>query len=161
MTTTKKYLTMSLCAVVSLLIHASAQAEYRLTAFPEGRGYDAISTSNPDEAIDSFSNRRINRLEFWDLNNLCVSQIMVGDFVNAISNCELSLHKISRERSVSTRQKRRIEATVYSNLAVARAKDGDLEGAHSDLEVALRANARDENARSNMEQISQNLVADN
>lgn len=150
-------------ALVSVALFASSAtyAGYRVTPFDDGRGYRAIVSGNAQDAVNYFQNRNTNRMDFEDLNNFCVSQILVNQVRDAIPICEAALEKLSSDSSVGMLQRRKASALIHSNLGVARAQNGDLVGANIDFETALTFDSRHEYATINIEEVRLNMVAGN
>ncbi|MFL2848654.1 MAG: tetratricopeptide repeat protein [Pseudohongiellaceae bacterium] len=137
-----------------------ASDEYRLSAFADVSGYAQIKSKNITEATEFIMARSEKKMDFLELNNLCVLEVLVADFSSAIEVCENALEKSTNTRGIGFGAKKKAEASIHSNLAVAKALSGDLEGAKIELEMALSLNSRDSNAKANLEWLAgSNLVA--
>jgi len=156
----KGVLVTTVFVIMSGLGCSFAAAEYQLTIFPEGKGYQSIQRGNAREILADFEYGRLRPRDFLDLNNICVSQILANRLENAILSCRKAVEQVPGSRTVAKLSKRKALATIYSNLAVARAKSGDLQGALNDLGVALNSYSPNSSAKINMDQITSMLVAD-
>ena len=138
----------------------SAKEEYRLSAFSDVMGYAQIKSKDIVAVKEFMSVRNQKKLDFLELNNLCVLGVLVEDFSAAIRNCQVAIEKSGKSRDIGFSSKRKALASVHSNLAVAKALSGDIEGAQYELQMALSLNSRDTNVKSNIEWLeSSNLVA--
>jgi hypothetical protein len=136
----------------SLAFFASthAVAEYRVSAFSATKGFSALINDNLASAEQVFANRDIATLDYSAANNLCVTQILGGEYDAAIASCSYAIPKVrSAFKHGSLSRRNEVKAAIYSNLAVAKAMNGDLTGAQTDLGKALALNARDKNAVQN------------
>ena len=157
----KKSLVLSSITVLLIGMSGAAQAEYRLKAFGGTLGYRAIISGDAVRAVEVFENRRTSRMDFLELNNLCVAQILNDQLEEAIISCESALQNVGRFRAVTSADKRHARASIYSNIAVAKAKNGDFDGANEAMEMARTHNGQDQSINSNRELILENLVAAN
>ena len=98
------------------------------------------------------------KMDFLELNNLCVLELLVKDFSSAIESCETALGKSTSTRGIGFGAKKKVEASIHSNLAVAKALSGDLEGAEKELEMALSLNSLDSNAKANLEWLESSVL---
>lgn len=146
---------------LSLAASLPAVAEYRLTAFGETLGYSALVAKDAEAANEVFDSRNTYSMDFLEVNNLCLSKILIEDFPAAILNCEAALEKAESSLAFTTSAKEGALASIYSNLAVAKALSGDMESAATDLRAALELNGRDANALANSRYIASNLIASN
>jgi hypothetical protein len=143
----KKY-TLFLATAAAATLGSFAQAEYRLEIFGADLGQ-----------VDARGS--VQHLDFAAANDLCVSQIVSGEFRVAIETCTEALVLLRKDRGIDLRDKRRARAVIYSNRGVAKARNGDLVGASADFDTGLDSNSADEILNANIEEISKGLVASN
>lgn len=134
-------------------------SDFRLTAFEGALGFSELTTGEAKIAHDMLSARGLTRSDYSELNNLCVSEIILEDFASAIEACELALNEKDKARDLGYSQKKKITASILSNLAVAKALGGDLAGAQLDLEKSLSLNRKDKSAISNFDWLHSDLLA--
>lgn len=134
-------------------------SDFRLTAFKGALGFSELTKGEAKIAHDMLSARSLTRSDYSELNNLCVSEIILGDFASAIETCELALNEKDKARDLGFSQKKKITASILSNLAVAKALGGDLVGAQLDLETSLSLNRKDKSAISNFDWLNSDLLA--
>ena len=146
------------CFLVSI-VPSIAAAEYRVTAFGDSTGFDALLQGDEEAAKAQMSVANLAELNFAEANNLCVAEILGKDFESAMSACLVSLDKIKFASDVSPMSAKSAKASIYSNLAVAKALAGDLKGASTALEVALVYKSTDSNALNNFDLVSASLMA--
>ncbi|GJM13219.1 MAG: hypothetical protein DHS20C12_16220 [Pseudohongiella sp.] len=150
-------------ALVALTLASSfatsgALADYRLTAFSDTAGFKALVEKDTVTAESAFASLKLTDMDYFEANNLCVSQILVEEFDAAIVSCSAALEKAELSTELTVRNEKIALASVYSNLAVAKVMTGDTSGANIDLEKALSLNLYDGNASINYGLISSNLV---
>lgn len=147
----------------ALLIAAasSAQAEYRLTAFGDTIGYRSLISADVENIETTFGGMSLSRLDYFEANNLCVAQILLKDFDEAISTCTAAISKTERVFAINPAATNSATASIYSNMAVAKAMSGDKISAIKDLELAFSFNRKDKNMKANYDQLapSANLTA--
>lgn len=159
-----KYFSRSKLTLLALTLASSfatsgAFADYRLTAFSDTLGFKALVHKDVTKAESTFASRSLKKMDYFEANNLCVAQILLGKLDAAISSCGSALEKAEYSTELTVRNEKVALASVYSNLAVAKALAGDTAGASVDLEMALSLNKKDGNASINYDLISTNLVA--
>lgn len=159
-----KYFSHTKLALLALTLTSSfatsgALADYRLTAFSDTAGFQALVKEDLTMAKATFSSRSLKRMDYFEANNLCVAQILLEEYDAAITSCSSALEKSKFSSELSFRNEKVALASVYSNMAVAKAMSGDTAGANVDLEMALSLNEKDGNASINYDLISTNLVA--
>ena len=137
---------------------SSASDEYRLSAFADVSGYAQIKSNNIEEAKEFIVARSGKKMDFLELNNLCVLDLLVEDFSSAVGICEAALSKSNSTRGIGFAAKKKVAASIHSNLAVAKALSGDLEGAKIELEMALSLNSLDSNAKANLEWLASSVL---
>jgi len=137
----------------------SAFADYHVTAFSDTAGFRALLSEDAAAAKAAFASRRIERMDYFEANNLCVSQILTEEFEAAITSCSSAIDKMEFSSELSVEDEKVALAAIHSNLAVAKAMSGDVAGASIDLEIALSLNAKDGNASMNYDLLSTNLIA--
>lgn len=155
---TKPFL-MALC-LGSVLFSTTASADYRLTAFSDTLAFEALLVEDGRSAGKIFELVGSYDLDYFEANNLCVTEILLEDYAAAISACSAALEKSVLSRELSSENKNRALASIHSNLGVAKALNGDSSGANGEFEMALTLNALDRNASTNYELISTNLIAE-
>tara|TARA_B100001029_G_C14954087_1_gene390545 strand:+ start:257 stop:748 length:492 start_codon:yes stop_codon:yes gene_type:complete len=137
-----------------------ANEEYRLSAFADVLGYAQIKSKDIASAKEFVSFRSQKKLDFLELNNLCVLGVLIEDFNAAIDACKVAIEKSGKSREIGFSSKKKALASIHSNLAVAKALSGDLEGAQYELQMALSLNSRDTNAILNLAWLeTSNIVA--
>ena len=134
-------------------------SDFRLTAFEGALGFSELTKGEAKIAHDMLSARSLTRSDYSELNNLCVSEIILEDFASAIEACELALNEKNKSRDLGFNQKKKITASILSNLAVAKALGGDLVGAQLDLETSLSLNRKNKSAISNFAWLNSDLLA--
>ena len=137
---------------------SSANEEYRLSAFADVLGYAQIKSKDIASAKEFMSVRSQKKLDFLELNNLCVLGVLVEDFNAAIDTCEVAIEKSGKSREIGFSSKKKALASIHSNLAVAKALSGDIEGAHYELQMALSLNSRDTNIILNLEWLETSIL---
>ena len=137
---------------------SSAGDEYRLSAFADVSGYAQIKSNNIEEAKEFIVARSGKKMDFLELNNLCVLELLVKDFSSAVESCETALIKSTSTRAIGFGAKKKVAASIHSNLAVGKALNGDLEGAKIELEMALSLNSFDKNAKANLEWLASSVL---
>ncbi len=140
---------------------SGALADYRLTAFSDTPGFLALVREDLEKAEATFASRSLKNMDYFEANNLCVSQILFEEYDAAITSCSSALEKAGFSSELTFENEKLALASIYSNLAVAKAMAGDTAGASLDLETALSLNEKDGNASMNYNLISTNLVAGN
>ncbi|MEX0963892.1 MAG: hypothetical protein WDZ52_07630 [Pseudohongiellaceae bacterium] len=145
--------------LTSAFATTSAFADYHLTAFSDTVGFQALLAEDVAAAKATFASRRIERMDYFEANNLCVAQILMEEFDAAIASCSTALDKAEFSSELTVERENIALAAIYSNLAVAKVMVGDTAGANSSLEIALLLNEKDGNANMNYNLISANLVA--
>ena len=133
-------------------------SDFRLTAFKGVLGFSELTKGEAKIAHDMLSARSLTRSDYSELNNLCVSEIILEDFASAIETCELALNEKDKARDLGFSQKKKITASILSNLAVAKALGGDLVGAQLDLETSLSLNRKNKSAISNFDWLNSDLL---
>ncbi len=136
-----------------------AFADYHLTAFSDTLGFKGLLAEDVAAAEATFGRRKIERMDYFEANNVCVAQILMEGFEAAISSCSSALEKAEFSSELTVEDEKIALAATYSNLAVARVMSGDAAGANIDLDTALSLNWRDVNASMNYDRISSTLVA--
>lgn len=159
--TASKKIVPILFGLLSTLVTTSAMAEFQLTAFGDTLGYRALVTEDISSVEAIFATRDINKLDYFELNNLCVAQILLEEFDSAISSCATALETAQYSTELTHQKMKKALASVYSNLGVAKAMSGDIAGAGFELEKALSLNKWDSNALSNYDLFNTNLLAGN
>ena len=157
----KTHLILSTISMIATLGSTTAFADYRLTAFGDSLGYSALIAKDVSTATSLFEDHNVEHMDFLEINNLCVSQILDSEFDAAIESCAAALDLSETDYSVTYKSRREAKASILSNLAVAKALNGDLTGAQSNLEMALSLNSSDRNAIANIDLLAVNLVAGN
>ena len=137
---------------------SSAGDEYRLSAFADVSGYAQIKSNNIEEAKEFIVARSGKKMDFLELNNLCVLELLVKDFSSAVESCETALTRSTNTRAIGFGAKKKVAASIHSNLAVGKALNGDLEGAKIELEMALSLNSFDKNAKANLEWLASSVL---
>ncbi len=145
---------------LALTLSGVAQAEYRLSAFENARGYEALNRMDIEQAASRFSYRPSMPMDYADMNNLCVLRIMKRELPEAIATCERSLRYIS-DKPMRLRNKRKTRAVVLGNLAVAQAIAGDVKSATETLEQAATLDRDNPNISANRRAFARNQVAAN
>lgn len=143
----------------SLLLSATASADYRVTAFGYSSEYDALLSQDVASAKSILRDRSLDSLDFVQANNLCVTRILSEEFAAAEAACSAALEKVEKDLSIGVVATRDAKASIYSNLAVALAMSGNISAAGAALETALSLNSRDKNAVANYSLVSQKLPA--
>ena len=159
-----KFLTHSKLTLVAITLASSfattgAFADYHLTAFSETLGFKELVTKDIAAAEAKFASRSVKNMDYFEANNLCVTQILLEEFEPAIASCSTALDKANFSSELTIQKEKIALAAIYSNLAVAKAMTGDTVGANVDLEMALTLNKKDGNAHINYDLISTNLLA--
>jgi hypothetical protein len=159
-----KYFSHSKLALLALTLASSfatsgALADYRLTAFSDTIGFQALLKKDLTKAEAIFSSRSLKNMDYFEANNLCVAQILLEQYDVAITSCSSALEKSKFSVELGFRKEKVALAAVYSNMAVAKVMSGDTDGANVDLEMALSLNEKDGNANINYDLISTNLIA--
>lgn len=139
-----------LALVMSFFIAGSAQAAYRLSAFSGSIAYDSIMNGEVESAVDAFRGVDVSSLDFYDLTNLCVTQMMERDVGRAIATCKSALEDLESSSPLGADINRMAAAVIYSNLGVAKALSGNLRAASKDLLMAREFNPGHENTRENL-----------
>ncbi len=134
---------------LSVMAASSASAEYRVTVFGHTAGYSDLLSKDAATAASYLKKRSASKMNYLELNNLCVTEILLKEFEAAVASCGSALSKASTSYDLSVRVEKTVKASIYSNMAVAKAMSGDVISAKVDLETALSLNARDKNANSN------------
>ena len=93
---------------------SSASDEYRLSAFADVSGYAQIKSNNIEEAKEFIVARSGKKMDFLELNNLCVLELLVEDFSSAIEICETALGKSTSTRGIGFGVKKKVEASIHS-----------------------------------------------
>lgn len=137
----------------------SAFADYRVTAFSDTVGFRALLSEDVAAAKATFASRRIERMDYFEANNLCVTQILLEEFETAIASCSTAIDKMEYSSELTVEGEKIALAAILSNMAVAKVMSGDTAGASSDLEIALSLNGKDDNAIVNYDLLSTNLIA--
>jgi len=146
-------------ALASTFSTSGALADYRLSAFSDTAGFRALVKKDTAKAKETFASRKLEDMDYFEANNLCIAQILLEEFDEAIESCSTALELVETSSELTVSNERVAIAAVYSNLAVAKAMAGDKLGASADLEIALSLNGKDDNARINYDLISTNLLA--
>lgn len=147
-------LTSTFMAILCLIASTAASAEYRVSPFHDTLGYRDILSGDVTEAIKAAEKKQsVRRLNFWELNNLCVAQIMALELTDAVSTCESAAQDLESKKSVRNTQKRKAAAQIYSNLGVARALSGDLVQANAEFETAISFDGRNRDGRFNLDEV--------
>jgi len=159
-----KYFSHFKLALLALTLASSfatsgALADYRLTAFSDTVGFQALLEKDLTEAEITFASRSLKNMDYFEANNLCVAQILLEEYDAAITSCSSALTKSESSSELTFRNEKMALASIYSNLAVAKVMTGDAAGANVDLEMALSLNEKDGNASINYDLISTNLIA--
>jgi len=131
-----------------------ALAEYKVTAFSDAVGYKNLIKGGGPTAFETITGKKKGRMDFMDLNNLCVALIMSNRAPEAVKTCEMASRKLKTLKYNSGWGYRRASADVYSNLGVAKALSGDFTGASSDLEKAQRIFSRHQAIKDNIRKVS-------
>ena len=156
--TTSKVAALAL-TLASTFAATGAYADYHLTAFSDTHGFRALLAEDVAAAEATFASRKIERMDYFEANNLCVAQILMEEFDAAISSCSTAIEKVEFSSELGLIDEKVALASIYSNLAIAKVMSGDTAGANTDLEMALSLNQKDGNASMNYDLISANLVA--
>ena len=94
-----KYFSHSKLALLALTLASSfatsgALADYRLTAFSDTVGFQALRKRRPCEKRKStFASRSLKNMDYFEANNLCVAQILLEEYDAAIASCSSALAK--------------------------------------------------------------------
>ena len=142
----------------TLLVASSAFAEYRVTAFGRTTGYAELIANDALAAESKLVKVSTARMDFLEMNNLCVTKLLLEEFEAAISACAAALEKAEGDFGIGAAQGKKAKASILSNMAVARAISGDTPNAKADLETALSLNSTDRNANINYAIVSEKIV---
>lgn len=156
---TKARLLVISTGLCTLLTAGTAAAEYHVTAFGKSTGFTELMATDATTAATKLGALNTMRMDFRELNNLCVTEILLKKYDSAKTACATALEKTDLAFDLSYRAGKKAKASILSNLAVAKAKSGDTAGAKSDLEQALSFNSSDANATTNYGLISEMLIA--
>lgn len=137
----------------SLVVTSSAMAEYRVTAFGKTPGFSELLSNDAASAEFKLEKLSESKMGFSEMNNLCVTRILLKEFDAAITTCSTALDKAESAYDIGALEEKKAKASILSNLAVARALNGDAPGAKSDLEAALSLNSSNSNAQGNYQLI--------
>jgi hypothetical protein len=150
-----------IAGALSITAASSALAEYRLTAFGNTIGYRSLISADIESIESKFGRVNLSGLDHFEANNLCVAQILLKDFDEAISTCTEAIIKTEKAYSTSPMAINSATASIYSNMAIAKAMSGDKISAMQDIELALSFNRQDKNVNTNYKQLSsiENLTA--
>ena len=93
-----KYFSHSKLALLALTLASSfatsgALADYRLTAFSDTVGFQALLKKDLTEAETTFASRSLKNMDYFEANNLCVAQILLEEYDAAITSCSTALEK--------------------------------------------------------------------
>lgn len=150
-------------AVAALLTVGTAHAGYRMTAFGGTLGFDEIMSEDYDAASELLDSRYAELNRYARHANLCVSLLKSKNVEGAMASCQRALTVAPTDLSSSLLpgigKRTAIMTHLYSNRGVVRAVAGDVFGARADFERALSLDADNANARTNLEYISANDVA--
>lgn len=153
-TGTLRIASLFLTGVLSIAATSSALAEYRLTAFGDTLGYRSLISVDVEGIQSKFEGADLSRLNHFEANNLCVAQILLKDFDEAINSCNAAVSKTKKALAISPSVINLATASIYSNMAVAKAMNGDKASAIKDLELAMSYNSMDKNINTNYDQLS-------
>ena len=143
-----------IAGALSITAASSVLAEYRLTAFGDTIGYRSLISADIESIQSTFGEVSLTGLDHFEANNLCVAQILLKDFDQAISTCNAAISKTKKAFAVSPMAINSAAASIYSNLAIAKAMSGDKDSAIKDLELAITFNSKDKNANTNYDRLS-------
>lgn len=146
-------------ALASTFAATGAFADYRVAAFSDTLGFRALLKEDMAVIEKTFAARDVERMDFFEINNLCVAQILMDEFDAAVSSCSKALEKADYSSELTVEGEKIALAAIYSNLAIARVMSGDSAGASAALEASLSLNEKDSNASMNYDAIKTNLVA--
>ncbi|MFK7915872.1 MAG: hypothetical protein AB8B93_18310 [Pseudomonadales bacterium] len=150
----------TLLAVALLAAASSAHAQYHLSVFEKARAHDALTHSDPVAAARAFKKPAVDKMDYADINNLCVLQIIERNTLEATRNCRLALKNL-REQSIRNRDKRKMQAVVLSNLSVALFLKGEHNEVEATLERALTLDHANKEAIHNSKTFGQTRIAAN
>ena len=139
-------------AAVALLSATGAQAEYRVAAFLNAPGFDAIMEGDYDSAARNGA-MRAPVTAFGVNTNLCVSQLMSESLTEALESCNKALRQLPERSPLSMEARRANESVVLSNRGVVLAMQGNLLAAEEDFVRALKLDDENANAEANLSQI--------
>ena len=145
--------------VATSISASSAFADYHLTAFGDTLGFGALLKEDTATIEKIFASSDVARMDYFEINNLCVAQILLEDFDSAVASCSTALEKADYSSELTVQGEKVALAAIYSNLAIAKVLTGDTAGAGVALEASLSLNKKDDNASMNYDQIKTTLVA--
>ena len=145
--------------LLSVLLTGSALAEYRVAAFGSTAGYSDLMVKDAASAASYLKSRSATSMDYFELNNLCVAEILLKELDSASATCALALAKAATSIDLDITSLKEVKVVIFSNMAVAKAMAGDTHGAKMDLESALSLNDSDANSRSNYALVSANQPA--
>jgi len=136
-------------AAAALLSASGAQAEYRVTAFKNAPGYEALMDGDYQAASLDVSGR-FQSSAFATAANRCVSQLMVDSLSEALDSCNKALRQLPDQSPLHTEARRSNESVVLSNRGVVLAMQGNLVEAEEDFTRALKLDDENGNAEANL-----------
>ena len=145
--------------LASTFATTGAFADYHVAAFSDTLGFGALLKKDVALVEKTFATSKVERMDFFEINNLCVAQIILEDFESAVSSCGVALEKADYSSELTAEGQKVALAAIYSNLAIAKVMSGDSAGASVALETSLSLNQKDGNASMNYDLIKTNLVA--
>lgn len=145
--------------LASTFATTGAFADYRVSAFSDTIGFRALLNNDRALVESLFASKNVERMDYFEANNLCVAQILLEEYEDAISSCSSALEKSEYSSELTVEGEKIARAAIYSNMAIAKVMSGDTAGANIDLETALSLNKKDGNANMNYDLISTTLVA--
>lgn len=137
-----------------------AHAEYRLSVFDNARAHDALHQSDLAAAAAAFEKPNVEPLDYADLNNRCVLEIVERNIDSATQSCRMALSDIT-SRQIRLRDKRKMRSVVLSNLSVALMHSGNYADAEARLERSLVLDSDNKVAASNRKVLAQSKIAAN
>lgn len=132
----------------ALLAGSNASAEIQVSAFESAKGYRSIINNNLERAEKSFPASATRRLDYADINNLCVLRILQRNHAEAQKTCKKAISKVG-VASMKPPARRNAKAGIYANLAAAQILDGQYADARFSLDKALLLSKAGDLAESN------------
>lgn len=120
----------------ALMASTSASAEIQISAFEKAKGFHSIMAGDlegADRALPKYAERH---LDYADVNNLCVLQILQKNQADALKSCKKALLKVASS-SMKRADRRSAKAGIYANLAAAQIMGGQYTDARYSLDKAL------------------------
>ena len=146
----KRYTALAILATLNFSNHTLA--EVRVTAFAAAPAFNALRAGNAEWALRFFENRKLENMNFSAANNLCVAQVLKGQFQRANDSCEVALKHTAKSTYLKgARRRKEAEAIILSNLSMIGLLSGDLEAAQEYAEQASSRNSLDRELKAVLE----------